>query len=252
VALESLTGRAGEVLVIAADEADELGQRSLGPEHILLGLACCERSGAQELLAAAGVSASRVRSRLAGRVDLLPPPEPERRRGDRGYLNRLVRRRAGWSPETRELLASAERRAEASGHSGVTTLHLLAACLESGSGQDGLLASVAADGPAIRADARARLDALDQAGIDAEGAGTGEAEAIAVDVHLRRQAALLGAVAAVLLVAALALLFGGSAVAGVVLLLLAGACGAFALHRYRLSTDGGPALPWSSTARTPT
>jgi hypothetical protein len=60
-----LTADCGKILILAAKEADRLGQRHVGTEHILLGMLGVEDSLAARLLQARGLKASEVREQLA-------------------------------------------------------------------------------------------------------------------------------------------------------------------------------------------
>src|SRR5882762_5435694 len=60
-----LTSESRKVLTLAAEEADRLGHRHVGTEHLLLGLLRVEDSFAGTLLHARGVSAATIRELLA-------------------------------------------------------------------------------------------------------------------------------------------------------------------------------------------
>ena len=60
-----LTAESKRVLKLAAEEADELGHRYVGTEHLLLGLLRLEDSLASTLLDARGVRAATIREQLA-------------------------------------------------------------------------------------------------------------------------------------------------------------------------------------------
>ncbi len=63
-----LSEEAGRALASAAEEADQLGHRLIGPAHLLLGLLREGRSLAAELLEGHGVRLERVREDLASGV----------------------------------------------------------------------------------------------------------------------------------------------------------------------------------------
>ncbi|MBA3657521.1 MAG: hypothetical protein H0W69_09250 [Gemmatimonadaceae bacterium] len=58
------TSRAQKVLELAISEAQELGQTSLGPEHLLIGLIAEEKGIAAQVLLNAGLNADAVRAQI--------------------------------------------------------------------------------------------------------------------------------------------------------------------------------------------
>jgi ATP-dependent Clp protease ATP-binding subunit ClpA len=75
---ERFTEQAHLVLDLARDEAERLGHRYLGPEHVLLGVLAEGQSGASRVLRASGVELAAARAELldlAGRA-VVPAPRP--------------------------------------------------------------------------------------------------------------------------------------------------------------------------------
>ena len=70
------TRRARQVIVLAQQEADELGHAPAGTEHVLLGLALAEDEATAPVLAEAGLTADGIRERVAA----LEPAGARRRR----------------------------------------------------------------------------------------------------------------------------------------------------------------------------
>jgi ATP-dependent Clp protease ATP-binding subunit ClpC len=108
VMFERFTERARRTLVLAQDEARQLGHGAIGPEHLLLGLA---RGGDAlgEALAAAGLGADALREAVG------PGEEPEGpERGSRPF-----------SPSARRALEMALKRAHELGDEDVGKVHLL-------------------------------------------------------------------------------------------------------------------------------
>jgi ATP-dependent Clp protease ATP-binding subunit ClpA len=64
------------VLQYAAQEADRLLHRPIGPEHLLLGLLCHEQGLAWEILREHGLSLTSIREALVIHVSANSPPPP--------------------------------------------------------------------------------------------------------------------------------------------------------------------------------
>jgi ATP-dependent Clp protease ATP-binding subunit ClpA len=75
---ERFTEQAHLVLDLARDEAERLGHRYLGPEHVLLGVLAEGQSGAAQLLRVRGVDLQAARAELLGlaRQGVVPSPRP--------------------------------------------------------------------------------------------------------------------------------------------------------------------------------
>jgi len=75
---ERFTEQAHLVLDLARDEAERLGHRYLGPEHVLLGVLAEGQSGAARVLRASGVELEAARAELLGlaRQGVVPAPRP--------------------------------------------------------------------------------------------------------------------------------------------------------------------------------
>jgi ATP-dependent Clp protease ATP-binding subunit ClpC len=68
-----LTPRAKRVIELAADEARELGDDHVGPEHLLLAIVREGNSVATGVLASLGVSLENLRQQTISEIDLGPP-----------------------------------------------------------------------------------------------------------------------------------------------------------------------------------
>jgi ATP-dependent Clp protease ATP-binding subunit ClpA len=84
---ERFTEQAHEVLDLARDEAEGLGHRYLGPEHLLLGILREGASGAARLLRTHGAQLEAAHAELLGlaRQGVVPASRPS----DRGVLQDL-------------------------------------------------------------------------------------------------------------------------------------------------------------------
>jgi ATP-dependent Clp protease ATP-binding subunit ClpA len=73
-----LSNESKRVLAYAAEEAERLGHKHIGTEHLFLGLLCEEKSFAAELLHAHGLQLSAVREQLAraGHSYVIESPKP--------------------------------------------------------------------------------------------------------------------------------------------------------------------------------
>jgi ATP-dependent Clp protease ATP-binding subunit ClpA len=123
---ERFTDRARRVVILAQDEARELGHGSVGPEHVLLGLLAVGEGVAAVALESLGISLEDTRERveeIAGRGQDRPA----------GAIP--------FTPAARQLREEALREAFLLGHNYVGTEHLLLALLREG---DGVAAQVLA------------------------------------------------------------------------------------------------------------
>ena len=82
------TRRARQVIVIAQQEAEELGHAPAGTEHVLLGLALAEDEATAPVLAEAGLTAGAIRERVAA----LEPTGSRRRHGFTRAAKRTLER----------------------------------------------------------------------------------------------------------------------------------------------------------------
>ena len=75
---DQVTEQVGRVLDLARDEADRLGHRYVGPEHLVLGLLRDGSSGAARVLRARGVALAAARAALGRLADrgVVPRPRP--------------------------------------------------------------------------------------------------------------------------------------------------------------------------------
>jgi ATP-dependent Clp protease ATP-binding subunit ClpA len=78
---ERFTGQAHQVVGLAGEEAEGLGHRYLGPEHLLLGILREGASGAAQLLRAHGMGLEAARAELLAlaRQGVVPAPRPSDR-----------------------------------------------------------------------------------------------------------------------------------------------------------------------------
>src|SRR5437016_287349 len=129
--LDRFTEKAQEALQTAAREAQERGQQTVEPDHLLLALVRQEDGIARPLLEAAGVSIPAVQAALVSRVERLPRVQG----GAQAYLGQDLAR----------ALEAAEREAEQLKDEYVSTEHLLLALAdhpvlkEAGVTRDGLM-----------------------------------------------------------------------------------------------------------------
>ena len=113
---ERFTESARRVVVIAQEEARELGHGHVGPEHELLGLLADPDSDASRALTSLGVTADRARGRVVeiGQVVHIGPAGDER-----------SGRPIPFTPEAKKTLELALREALALGHPDITPGHVL-------------------------------------------------------------------------------------------------------------------------------
>ena len=83
------TRHASSVVLLAQQEADALGHKSVGSEHLLLGLALAEGESTAPVLAEAGLTADAIRERVAA---LEPSGPPRRKRGFTRAAKRVLER----------------------------------------------------------------------------------------------------------------------------------------------------------------
>ncbi len=109
-----LTGAAGEVLIAAGNEAQQLGHHYIGPEHLVLGLLSQPDELAGRVLADLGVSLAAARERVAARLGTAAPRPT-------GSL--------GMTPQAKRLLEVARAMAKSLGHSCPRPEHFLLAAV---------------------------------------------------------------------------------------------------------------------------
>ncbi|HXV34831.1 MAG TPA: Clp protease N-terminal domain-containing protein [Gaiellaceae bacterium] len=132
------TRRARQVIVLAQEEADALGQTRAGSEHLLLGLARAEDEATAPLLAEAGLTADSIRERVA-------TLEPGPARG-RGSFTRAAKR----------ALETSVHEAKALGDNYIGAEHiLLGLTADERSGATAIVRDLGADPEALRAGVRA-------------------------------------------------------------------------------------------------
>jgi ATP-dependent Clp protease ATP-binding subunit ClpA len=176
--LERFEPAARKALVCARSAASQAGQRKIRSEHVLLGLVI-EPGLAADALAAAGLRAADVRSRIprrghteaAGGLDaealasLGIDLDAVRRATDAafgpGALDFVApagRKLQPMADDTRELLIRAVREAQRTGQRQISAGHMLIGILDQKSnGALTLLAEAGADVTALRADVRRRM-----------------------------------------------------------------------------------------------
>jgi ATP-dependent Clp protease ATP-binding subunit ClpA len=125
-ALTRFTDRARRVVVLAQDEARELGHGSVRPEHLLLGLLAEGQGAAAQALESLGISLEEARDR----VEEIAGPGQGTPAG-----------RIPFTPPARQVLARSLREAVQLGHTRIGTGHLLLSLL---AGADDITAQVLA------------------------------------------------------------------------------------------------------------
>jgi len=97
---ERFTEQAYQVVDLGREEAEGLGHRYLGPEHLLLGILRDGTSGAAQLLRAYGIQLETARAELLSlaRQGVVPPPRPSPATGRCLARWALTWRRSGGPP----------------------------------------------------------------------------------------------------------------------------------------------------------
>jgi ATP-dependent Clp protease ATP-binding subunit ClpC len=116
---QKFTTPARQAVVLAQDEARELGHDWVGTEHLLLGLVREEKGLAARALASLDVTAEAVRPRV---VEILG-------RGEAAATGQLT-----FTPRVKKVLELALRESVAMRHSWIGTEHLLVALIREGNG----------------------------------------------------------------------------------------------------------------------
>jgi ATP-dependent Clp protease ATP-binding subunit ClpC len=124
---ERFTDRARRVVVLAQDEARELGHDHIGTEHILLGLIREGNGLAAKALEALGVSADGLRERVVAMADA-------GHYSGRGHIP--------FTPQAKQVLRLALSEAQRLGHHYIGTEHVLLGLIQE---KDGVAAQVLAD-----------------------------------------------------------------------------------------------------------
>ena len=133
-AFERFTRRARQVVVLAQEEAAELGHVRVGTEHLLLGVLRSEDEAVTPALAEAGVALEAARAKVAEEVE-----EPGRRR-------------APFTRAAKRTLENALREARALGDRHIGVEHVLLALLDDErAGGRRILVDLGADPDALRA-----------------------------------------------------------------------------------------------------
>lgn len=116
---ERFSPPARQVLVVAQEEARLLGHKSVGTEHVLLGLMRADGSTAAQALTSIGLVTDRVRERI---VELV------------GQGKHTTHGQIPWNPRTRRLFDMALREAMSLGGDEVGTEHIALALASDGEG----------------------------------------------------------------------------------------------------------------------
>jgi ATP-dependent Clp protease ATP-binding subunit ClpC len=133
---ERFTDRARRVVVLAQEEARDLGHNYIGTEHILLGLIREPPGLAAQALSALGVTAAAARERIAGLVS----------RGSEAPSGHIP-----FTPRAKKVLELSLREALDLGHSYIGTEHILLGLIAEGEGvASHVLADLGAPGPQVR------------------------------------------------------------------------------------------------------
>jgi ATP-dependent Clp protease ATP-binding subunit ClpA len=175
---ERFTTEARHAVQLALSEARAAGASRIGAEHLLLGLAHARSGAAAQALAAAGVSASKLRELAAGQPEAAPLDadalallgidlDEVRRAAEAafgpGALDRPARAparatRARMTAQAKESMAGALRIAQERGDHSLAGGHLLAGIIDQGdNGALRLLSAAGVDPVALRADVLRRM-----------------------------------------------------------------------------------------------
>jgi Clp amino terminal domain, pathogenicity island component len=129
------TRRARQVVVLAQEEAAELGHPRVGTEHLLLGLARAEDESTSPALAEAGLTADAIRERVASLEPSGPP-----------------RRRQSFTRAAKRVLEQSLREAQALGDNYIGAEHILLGLLaDQRAGAVAIVRELGADPDALRA-----------------------------------------------------------------------------------------------------
>jgi ATP-dependent Clp protease ATP-binding subunit ClpC len=181
---ERFTESARRVVVIAQEEARELGHGHVGTEHELLGLLADPDSDASRALSSLGVTADRVRERVMEIEPVVHIGPPGDQRSGRPIP---------FTPEAKKALELALREALALAHREITPGHVLLGLVHDREGVAmQVLVSLGADQAAIRAAVMARLPEPQQPGPPIPRASQPQPEVVTSDPVIRR---LMGAAA---------------------------------------------------------
>jgi ATP-dependent Clp protease ATP-binding subunit ClpC len=135
--MTNYTPRVQQVLAFSREEAEGLGHRFVGSEHLLLGLLRLGNGVAVRALECRGVDLEAVRESIVDRVGTGPEPE-EDRRIKRRLFDWLVIRETNptipYTPGVKRVLSLAAKEAKAMHHAYVGTEHLLLGLLREGDG----------------------------------------------------------------------------------------------------------------------
>lgn len=128
---ERFSPSARQVLVVAQEEARMLGHKTVGTEHVLLGLLRVDGGTAAQALESIGLVTDRVRERI---VELV------------GQGKHTTHGQVPWNPRTRRLFDIALREAMSMGNDEVGTEHIALAISSDGEGTTAEILSILGPG----------------------------------------------------------------------------------------------------------
>jgi ATP-dependent Clp protease ATP-binding subunit ClpA len=164
---ERFTSRARHAVVLAQEEARRLDHKSIGTEHVLLGLLGEPEATAGRVLGQLGITLPAARADVEGLVG----------RGDGAPGGHIP-----FTPQAKKVLELSLREALALGHNYIGTEHILLGLVREGEGAAvAVLAQRGATGPTIRA--------LVQTAVSRAGAGSSAIDAPAVEADRRTEGA---------------------------------------------------------------
>jgi ATP-dependent Clp protease ATP-binding subunit ClpC len=158
--LDRFTKRARQALVFAQEEAQQLGHRWIGTEHLLLGLLREEQGIAAKVLAQMGLNIEQVRRMVAETL---------------GRAEQLVAGPIELAPRTKRVLELAIDEARRLGHNFIGTEHLLLGLIREGQGiAAGILESNGLDLERVRQETLRQMQLVAPQGAQQKEAGKGQ------------------------------------------------------------------------------
>ncbi len=158
--LDRFTKRARQALVFAQEEAQHLGHRWIGTEHLLLGLLREEQGIASKVLTQMGVSIDQVRRMVAEAL---------------GQAEQLLASPIELAPRTKRVLELAMDEARRLGHNFIGTEHLLLGLAREGQGiAAGILEGIGLDLEKVRQETLRQMQLVGAQGPVAKEGGKGQ------------------------------------------------------------------------------
>lgn len=158
--LDRFTKRARQALVFAQEEAQQLGHRWIGTEHLLLGLLREDQGIASKVLTEMGVSIDQVRRMVAETL---------------GRADQLVASPIELAPRTKRVLELAMDEARRLGHGFIGTEHLLLGLAREGQGiAAGILEGIGLDLEKVRQETLRQMQLVGAQGPVARESGKGQ------------------------------------------------------------------------------